>query len=114
MTGATVHERVNPAAAMESVLSEVASWKGVSVHEHRFGGVEFRVGPRELGHLHTSFADLPFPRTVRDELIKTGKAKAHHVLPGSGWVTVPMRTSPEVVNVIELFRKSYMRVVGKH
>jgi hypothetical protein len=32
------------------------------VHEHRFGGVEFRLGRRELGHLHALFDDLPFPR----------------------------------------------------
>ncbi len=35
---------------------------------HRFGAVEFRLGRRELGHLHDDrMADLPFPRRVRDE-----------------------------------------------
>ena len=41
-------------------------------------------GRRELGHLHRTFADLPFPRRVRDELVAGGRARPHHVLPESG------------------------------
>jgi Family of unknown function (DUF5519) len=103
------NERLAPLAAIETVRNAVASWDGVTAHEHRFGGIEFRVGRRELGHLHRLFADLPFPRRVRDELIAAGRAKRHHVLPDSGWVTVPMRTASEVANVIELFRQNYER-----
>ena len=33
---------------------EVGSWDGVTVSPHRYGGIEFRVGRRELGHLHRS------------------------------------------------------------
>src|SRR5260370_673082 len=83
-------------------IKEVSSWEGVNVHEHRMGGVEFRLGRRELGHLHGTIADLPFPRHVRDELVAAGRARPHHVLPSSGWVTIPMRTTSEVANVIEL------------
>jgi hypothetical protein len=32
-----------------------------------------------------------------------------HILPESGWVTVPLRTATEVRNVIELFRDNYER-----
>ena len=93
----------------EAVREAVANWQGVTTHDHRFGGVEFRLGRRELGHLHRTFADLPFPRPVRDELILAGRAKPHHILPESGWVTVPMRTAAEVQNVIALFRENYDR-----
>ncbi len=98
--------------AIDAVRTEVASWEGVTTHEHRFGGMEFRVGRRELGHLHSTFADLPFPRRVRDELIDAGRARPHHVLPDSGWVSVPMRTASEVAAVIELFRQNYERAAG--
>jgi hypothetical protein len=101
------YERLSPRAAMDAVRDVVASWDGVTAHEHRFGGMEFRIGRRELGHLHRSFADLPFGRRVRDELIASGRARPHHVLPDSGWVTVLMRTPSEVGNVIELFRQNY-------
>jgi Luciferase len=91
------------------VREAVETWEGVTTHDHRFGGVEFRLGRRELGHLHRSFADLPFPRKVRDELVGAGRARPHHILPESGWVTVPMRTASEVHDVIELFRQNYER-----
>ncbi len=100
---------MGPDAANEAVIREVSSWEGLTVHEHRFGGVEFRVGRRELGHLHAFIADLPFPRRVRDELVAAGRAQPHHVLPNSGWVTVPMWTAAEVSGVIELFRQNYER-----
>jgi hypothetical protein len=100
---------MSPREAMETVRRAVAGWEGVTTHEHRFGGIEFRHGRRELGHLHRTIADLPFPRAVRDELIAQGRAQPHHVMPQSGWVTVPMQTASEVANVIELFRQNYDR-----
>jgi Family of unknown function (DUF5519) len=104
-------EVLAPGAAIEAVRAAVASWQGVTTHDHRFGGIEFRLGRRELGHLHGTIADLPFPRRVRNELVAGGRARPHHVLPESGWVTVPMRTASEVANVIELFRRNYDRAV---
>jgi hypothetical protein len=114
VTGATSHvgrEVVSPPTAIEAVRAEVASWEGVTTHEHRFGGIEFRLGHRELGHLHGSIADLPFPRRVRDELVAAGRARLHHVLPNSGWVTAPMQTASEVASVVKLFRQNYERAV---
>ena len=101
-------EPMSSRAAIEQVRAAVASWEGVTTGEHRFGGIEFRLGRRELGHLHGTFADLPFPRRVRDELIAAGRATPHHILPESGWVTTSMRTASEVANVIELFRQNYL------
>jgi phage terminase Nu1 subunit (DNA packaging protein) len=89
---------------------EVASWKGVSVHQHRFGGREFRLGRRELGHLHGDrWADLPFQRGIRDMLVETGRAEPHHVLPDTGWVSKQIRADEDVQEVVELFRLSYER-----
>ena len=99
--------------AIDTVRAAVASWEGVTTHEQRFGGIEFRLGRRELGHLHRSFADPPFPRKVRDELVSGRRAQPHHILPESGWVTVPMRTTAEVRNVIALLRDNYERYTTK-
>jgi hypothetical protein len=93
----------------DEVVREVSSWEGVSAHAHRYGGTEFRLGRREIGHLHPRFADLPFPRPIRDELVAAGRARPHHILPDSGWVTVPMRDASEARVVIELFRMNYER-----
>jgi Luciferase len=92
------------------IRSEVVSWDGVSVHPHRFGGLEFRLGGRQLGHLHGErWADLPFPRKIRDMLVETGRATPHHVLPHTGWVSRRIAGREDVDEVIELFRLSYER-----
>src|ERR687892_754358 len=97
----------------DRIAEQVLAWEGVTARPHRFGGVEFRLGKRELGHLHGDrLADLPFPRRVRDELVAEGRARPHHVLPESGWVTVPMRTASEISSVIGLFRQNYERALG--
>ena len=100
--------------AREAVTQVVSGWQGVSMHAHRFGGVEFRLGRRELGHLHATFADLPFPVATRNDLIAAGRAMPHHILPESGWVTAPMRSSADVETVIELFRQNYERAMKSH
>ena len=96
--------------ASDRIEQEVAGWDGVTVAPHRFGGVEFRLGRRELGHLHgDALADLPFPRRIADMLVETGRAERHHVLPDSGWVTKRIRTGEDVEETIELFRLAYER-----
>jgi Luciferase len=93
-----------------TITEAVMSWPGVDAAPHRFGGVEFRLGRRELGHLHGDrIADLPFPRRVRDELIAAGRARPHHVLPDTGWITVPIASPTEAQNALELFRMAYDR-----
>ena len=97
----------SPAA---QIADAVTSWDGVVASPHRFGGLEFRVGRRELGHLHGSrLADLPFPPAIRNDLLATGRAERHHVLPQSGWVSVRIRDASDVQFVIELFRLNYER-----
>ncbi len=92
----------------------VVNWDGVSSHDHRFGGVEFRLGKIELEHLHGDrLADLPFPKKVRDELIEAGRALPHHVLPSSGWVSRAIDGSAGVDDVISLFRLNYERVTER-
>lgn len=95
------------------ITETVLSWPGVEAATHRFGGVELRLGRRELGHLHGDrIADLPFPRRVRDELIAAGRARPHHVLPDTGWITVSIASPEDAERAIELFRMAYERARG--
>lgn len=94
----------------DDIRREVLSWPGVTEEPHRFGGVEFRLGKREIGHLHgDALADLPFPVRVREELVAAGKALPHHVLPDSGWVSLPLHGPERLDRALELFRLSYDR-----
>ena len=100
--------------ASERIRAEIGALEGVTAAPHRFGGIEYRYGRRELGHVHGDrFADLPFPRRVRDELVAAGRARPHHVMPDSGWVTAPMETDEDVENVVALFKLGYERALAQ-
>ncbi len=91
----------------------VSDWPGLETAPHRFGGVEFRVDRREIGHIHHGgMLDLPFPVRVRRELVAAGRAEAHHMLPNTGWVTFRIRTEHELPAAVELLRLNYNRLRG--
>lgn len=92
----------------ETVEREVLGWAGVEARPHRYGGVEFRVGGHEIGHLHGDrLADLPFPVKVREELVAEGKAEPHHLLPRTGWVSYYPGGVEDAGALVELFRRNY-------
>ena len=94
--------------AHERIRSEVNGWKGVMSRPHRFGGLEFALGSREIGHVHgDSLVDVPLPKRVRDELVESAQAESHHVLPESGWVSVRLRDPSDVDRAIWILRRSY-------
>ncbi len=94
--------------AQQRVMREVIKWDGVTASPHRFGGTEFRLGRRELGHIHGDYqADIAFPKNVRDHLIAEGKAEPHHILPQSGWITFRFRNESDVQKVVNLFKLCY-------
>ncbi len=95
-------------SASEQVRQAVSAWPGVSAHPHRFGGTEYRLGRREIGHMHGDWlVDIPFPTRVRNELVAAGRAEPHHILPDSGWVSCHVRTADDVGRAVELLRLSY-------
>lgn len=64
--------------ALQKIRETVEQWKGVTVHPHRFGGVEFRMGKSELDHLHGNrLLDIPLSMKVRNELIEAGVVEPH-------------------------------------
>lgn len=100
--------------AMDSIAAqiqrEVGSWPGVAVDVHGHGMVFFRVGRREIGHLHgTRLADLPFPVRIREQLVAEGRASLHYLHPKTGWITYYTNSPQDVEPVIELFRLNYHR-----
>lgn len=93
---------------------EVTGWPGVTTGDTGRGGLQFSYGKIELGHLHGSgFADLPFPKKVRDGLIEEGRASVHPPLPDSGWVRRGMGDEADAEDVISLLRLNYDRAVSR-
>jgi hypothetical protein len=61
-----------------NIRNEITSWPNVTAEPHRFGGIEFRLSKREMGHIHGDrLADMPFPMKTRNELVNSGRVKPH-------------------------------------
>src|ERR1700758_3395495 len=98
----------------EKVEQEISAWPNVSIHPHRFGGREFRLGTAEIGHIHTGgIVDIPFPRSLRDTLLAEGLAEEHRWVPNSGWITFQIRSDEDVNHAVWLMRLSYVRYALK-
>jgi hypothetical protein len=101
------------AGAERRICEAVGRWQEVKIAPHRYGGLEFRLGNRELGHIHGDrLVDIPFPKDVRDEVVAAGHAEPHHILPRSGWVSVFLRAEEDVERAIRLLERSFSLAVA--
>jgi hypothetical protein len=100
-------------AWMNTLVEQVSAWPSVCMRDHRFGGIEFRVGAREIGHLHAfGIVDIPFTVKIRDALVRSGNAERHHWLPDSGWTTIRVEKHG-LDGALKLLRLSYLRIQAK-
>ena len=94
--------------AQTQITTAITQWPEMTVAPHRFGGVEYQLGTREIGHIHgDTLVDIPFPTTIRNELVASGQVRPHHILPDSGWISFYIRQPEDVNLAIELLQKSY-------
>ncbi len=94
--------------ARQKIAETVLGWAQVEANPHRFGGTEFTIGRREIGHMHGDYlVDIPFPKKIRDEILAAGEAERHHVLPETGWVSLHLRSEEDVERAIRLLGRSY-------
>jgi len=94
--------------ASEKIHKGIIDLDGVESGTHRLGGTEYRLGKREIGHVHGDhLVDIPFPMKIRNDLIEKGEAKPHHILPERGWVSLYIRKDDDVQNAIRLLKKSF-------
>jgi Family of unknown function (DUF5519) len=98
----------------EQIHEAAMSWAGVTARPHRFGGTEYRLGGKEIGHIHGDhLVDIPFPKSVRNELIAAGMAEPHHILPNSGWISFYVKRGDQVEPAIALLRRSYDLAIAR-
>ncbi|WP_240432648.1 luciferase family protein [Rubrobacter indicoceani] len=106
-----------------SLERELLSWPGVfkrydadgigglAVTGYRYGDPE--TGGPQLGHLHhDGVADLQFPRELREDLVRAGKAQPHR---GGFRAVVSYRIGSEkdIPGAVSLFRLSYGIIAGR-
>lgn len=96
------------------ILDAVTSWPGVTAGEGHRGELAFRVGRREIGHLHgDAAAHFGFPRHVWISLYQEGRIERHPMFPGLvGPAARRIQTDGDVQAVIELLRLNYERLTA--
>jgi hypothetical protein len=100
--------------ASQQITTEVTSWPGVVAGPGRRGEFAFKVGRRELGHLHGDHAaHFSFPKDVWAELVEQGRIVDHPVFPGRvGPAARRIESQADVLDVIALMRLNYDRLSG--
>ena len=98
----------------ETITEEVTSWPGVTAGPGRRGEFAFRVGRREIGHLHGDHAaHFSFPKDVWQRLSEEGRIVEHPVFPGRvGPAARRIESDDDVRDVIALMRLNYDRLTA--
>jgi hypothetical protein len=106
------HERVG---AHDEITRQVLAWPGVGAVTGRRGEWSFRVGKRELGHLHGDHAaHFAFPKDVWRELKGQGRIVDHPVFPGrEGPAARRIQDDGDLVDVVALLRLNYDRIMQR-
>jgi Luciferase len=103
----------NSASASERITAEVTSWPGVEAGPGRRGEFAFKVGRREIGHLHGDHAaHFAFAKDAWAELRREGRIVDHPVFPGrEGPAARRIEGDADVEDVIAMMRLNYERIV---
>lgn len=91
------------------IAAEVTAWPGVTAATGARGELAFRVGRREIGHLHGDrVAHFGFPRAVWRELMDAGRI-GRHPIGHDGWGARPIAGPEDEADVVALMRLNYDR-----
>ncbi len=106
----------NDARPSERITEEVTSWPAVVAGLGSRGEFAFKVGGREIGHLHGDHvAHFAFPKEVWRSLFDQGRIDYHPVFPGRpGFGARRIDDVADVEDVVALMRLNYERVIARH
>lgn len=103
-------------SASREIAEEVTSWPGVKAGAGRRGEFAFKVGSREIGHLHGDHAaHFFFPKQVWSDLFEQGRVVHHPVFPDKqGPAARRIENKDDIRDVIRLMRLNYDRVIDRY
>ena len=95
---------------IERIEAEVLTWDGVSCAPHKFGGLQFNLHTREIGHIHhNGIIDILFDLKTKHQFIAEDSVKNHHSFKASGWISFYIQSTKDYSRAIQLLRISYTR-----
>jgi Luciferase len=100
----------------QQIIEEVTAWPGIEARMGDRGELAFRLGQRQIGHLHGDrAAHFSFPKHVWAELLAEGRISPHPVFPDrEGPAARRIEDQEDVRDVIALLRLNYDRALERH
>jgi hypothetical protein len=93
---------------VDEIEEEVLSWQDTSIHFHKYGGIQFDIAKKEIGHIHgNGLVDVLFSKEVKMQYLQTSRVQEHHVFKNSGWVSLWVRSGEDRQLAVEMLRRSY-------
>ncbi len=79
---------------------------------HKYGGLQFNLHDIEIGHLHgNGLLDLKLDSSSKQEIMsRYDYVENHHVNVTSNWVSIEIRSSSNLDDLISIFNKAYERL----
>jgi hypothetical protein len=96
------------------ITHEVTSWPGVTAGYGDRSEFSFKVGRKEIGHLHGDHVlHIGFPKAVWHELYAQGRIDYHPVFPGKpGFASRHLASDEDVEDAVALLRLNYDRAIA--
>lgn len=92
----------------DKIEEDVLKFENTSICLHRYGGIQFNVKGKEIGHLHSNgLLDIKFNKRLKKLLINEGRAGKHHLLDTTGWISFFINKSEDLDYAIKLLLMSY-------
>jgi Family of unknown function (DUF5519) len=94
---------------LDEIENEVLSWDNTSSHLHKYGGIQFDINKKEIGHIHgNGLLDILFSKEMKLKFVSAGRVKEHHIFKNSGWISFYIKTQDDKKFAIELLKLSYI------
>ncbi|MGZ4035351.1 MAG: luciferase domain-containing protein [Bacteroidia bacterium] len=94
---------------IDEIEKTVLSWDGTSLKMHRYGGIQFNIKNKEIGHIHSNgLMDVLLKKEIKEQLIREKKVQYHHVFANSGWISFYIQSEEDKKYAIELLEYSYL------
>lgn len=102
--------------ASDRITEIVLAWPGTTATTGERGEWSFRLGKREIGHLHGDrVLHIGLTKGVWQELFDAGRIGYHPVFPGkAGFGARDIATETDEADVLEILREQYERMAAKH
>jgi hypothetical protein len=95
---------------LDQIEAELLLIPDIKLSLHRYGGIQFNYGTKELGHLHSNgLLDIPVSKAVKSVYLSERIAQNHHVMPQSGWISFYIKSKEDQQQAVVLLKEAYER-----